>query len=109
MFCDCLTSRQIILSLKIKQLLYVMQTCEDIIYQFVACKNHVLFAFNADNQRLTCVMKQVRSNILTQVATQNLNLTFVGRWALMFSRGSLSMDIIPKLLKLNSFLTHIKF
>ena len=29
MFCDCLTSRQIILSLKIKKLLYVMQTFED--------------------------------------------------------------------------------
>ena len=36
MFCDCLTSRQIILSL------YVMQTFEDTIYQFVACKNRVL-------------------------------------------------------------------
>ena len=51
MFCDCLTSRQIILSLKIKKLLYVMRTFEDTIYQFVACKNHVLFAFNSDKQR----------------------------------------------------------
>ena len=53
MFCDCLTGRQIILSLKIKKLLYVKQTFEDTIYvyQFVACKNHVLFAFSSDNQR----------------------------------------------------------
>ena len=51
MFCGFLTSRQIILSLKIKKLLYVMQTFEDTMYQFVACKNHVLFAFNSDNQR----------------------------------------------------------
>ena len=51
MFCDCLTSRQIILSLKIKKLLYGMQTFEDTIYQFVACKNRVLFVFNSDNQR----------------------------------------------------------
>ena len=51
MFCDCLSSRQIILSLKIKRLLYVMQTSEDTIYQFMACKNCVLFAFNSDNQR----------------------------------------------------------
>ena len=51
MFCDSLSSRQIILSLTIKKLLYVMQTFEDIIYQFVACKNRVLFAFNSDNQR----------------------------------------------------------
>ena len=52
MFCDCLASRQIILSLKIKKLLYVMQKFEDTIYQFVACKNRVLFAFNSDNQRM---------------------------------------------------------
>ena len=52
MFCDCLTSRQIILSLKIKKLLYVMQTFEDTIYQFVACKNCVLFAYNSDNQKM---------------------------------------------------------
>ena len=52
MFCDCLTSRQVILSLKIKKLLYVMQTSEDAIYQFVACKNRVLFASNSDNQRI---------------------------------------------------------
>ena len=51
MFCDCLTSRQIILSLKIKKLLYVKQTFEDTIYQFVACKNHVFSAFNSDSQR----------------------------------------------------------
>ena len=51
MFCNCLTSRQIILSLKIKKLLYVMQTFEDTIYQFIACKNCVLFAFSSDNQR----------------------------------------------------------
>ena len=54
-FCDYLTSRQIILSLNIKKLLYVMQTFEDTIYQFVACKNHVLFAFNSDNQRKICI------------------------------------------------------
>ena len=28
-----------------------MQTFEDTIYQFVACKNHVLFVLNSDNQR----------------------------------------------------------
>ena len=38
MFCDCLTSRQIILSLKIKKLLCVMQTFEDAIYQFLASR-----------------------------------------------------------------------
>ena len=52
MFSDCLTSRQIILTLKIKKLLYVMQTFEDTIYQFVACKNRVLFAFSSHNQRI---------------------------------------------------------
>ena len=51
MFCDCLTSRQIILSSKTKKLLHVMQAFEDRIYQFVAYKNRVLFAFNPDNQR----------------------------------------------------------
>ena len=54
MFCDCLASGQIILSLKIKKLLYVMQTLEDTIYQFVACKNCVLSAFNSDNHRMFC-------------------------------------------------------
>ena len=29
-----------------------MQTFENAIYQFVACKNRVLFAFNSDNQRM---------------------------------------------------------
>ena len=63
MFCDYLTSGQIILSLKIKKLLYVMQTFEDTVYQFVACKNHVLSAFNSDNLRkinfdtLTSILK----------------------------------------------------
>ena len=52
MFCDCLTSRQIILSLKTEKLLYVMETFEDTVYQFVACKNFVLFAFSSDNQRI---------------------------------------------------------
>ena len=47
MYCDCLNSRQIILSLKVKKLLYVLQTFEDTIYQFVASS----FAFNSDNQR----------------------------------------------------------
>ena len=28
-----------------------MQTFENAIYLFVACKNRVLFAFNSDNQR----------------------------------------------------------
>ena len=28
-----------------------MQTFEDTIYQFIACKNHVLFVFNSDDQR----------------------------------------------------------
>ena len=51
MFCDCLTIRQIILSLKTKKLLYVIQTFEDTIYQSVACKNRVLSAFTSDNQR----------------------------------------------------------
>ena len=51
MFCDCPTSGQIILSLKIKKLLYVKQTFEDTIYQFVTCKDRVLSAFNADSQR----------------------------------------------------------
>ena len=48
MFCDCITSGQNVLSLK---LLYVTQTFKDTIYQFVACKNRVLSAFNSDNQR----------------------------------------------------------
>ena len=48
MFCDCITSGQNILSSK---LLYVTQTFEDTIYQFIACKNRVLSAFNSDNQR----------------------------------------------------------
>ena len=29
-----------------------MQTFEDTVYQFVDCKNGVLFAFNSDNQRI---------------------------------------------------------
>ena len=51
---QCLTSttRQIILSLKIKKLLNVMQIVEDTIYQFIACDNHVLFALNSNKQRM---------------------------------------------------------
>ena len=57
-FCDCLTGRQIILSLKIKKLLYVMQTFEDTIHQFVAFKkNCVLFAFHSDNQRIINILE----------------------------------------------------
>ena len=52
MICDCLTSEQIILSIKAKKNVYVVQTFEDTIYQFVACKNRVLFAFNLDKQRI---------------------------------------------------------
>ena len=51
MFCVCLTSGQIILSLKIIKLLYVKQTFEDTIYRFVACKNCALSVFNSDSQR----------------------------------------------------------
>ena len=70
MFCDCLTSRQVILSLKIKKLLYVMQTFEDTIYQFVACKNCLLLAFNSDNQRKqildpVCCIKNVNLMIIS--------------------------------------------
>ena len=43
-------SRQIILSVKVKKLLYVVQTFEDTIYLLVASKNRVPFAFISDNQ-----------------------------------------------------------
>ena len=52
MICGCQTSGQIIFSLNVKKFVYVMQTFEDKTYQFVACKNRVLFAFNSDNQRI---------------------------------------------------------
>ena len=36
-----------------------MQTFENAIYQFVACKNRVLFAFNSDKQRTDDIYESV--------------------------------------------------
>ena len=41
-----------------------MQTFEDTIYQFIAYKNRVIFAFNSDNQRMSFKSVAVRLNDL---------------------------------------------
>ena len=76
MFCDCLTSRQIFLSLKIKKLLYVMQTFEDTIYQFVACKNRVLFLHSILITRKKCI-ELPAANIFIFSSLSNFGYSFI--------------------------------